>query len=328
MGVKRRPSDGLGTALPNKKIRGKDVSDACDSSEDETLQDVAKVEDVNNGIDNDSDASDGNHADEITSPGELHASYQGGGLLDLSLTFAEFGERHLDRRLTKAVVTTLGLKHPTLVQSSAIPLLLQGKDVLARARTGSGKTLAYSLPMLQRLLEKVAGETSETASPLQACVLVPTRELCVQVSEVCTQLCEYCRSQISVRHLSESLNQLVSEVPPTVIIATPKSLLTYLSAKQSIQPIKATAKKSFWRNRSKNLGDLKSTFKTNLQIVVLDEADALMTLGFKQDLEVLFKDILGDRTTENRYQAVLCSATLNSEVSSSCHSKMDMPIDD
>lgn len=109
---------------------------------------------------------------------ECMAGYSAGGLLDISTTFEEFGNKYLDRRLTKAIISTLGLHHPTLVQSSAIPLILEGKDVLARARTGSGKTLAYCLPLLQKLLEQPEGNS---LPPLQGCILVPSRELCIQV---------------------------------------------------------------------------------------------------------------------------------------------------
>lgn len=284
----------------------------------------------------------------------LHAAYRGSGLLDLSVPFSDFGERFLDRRLTKAVLTTLNLKYPTLVQSKAIPLILQGKDILARARTGSGKTLAYILPMVQQILTRTT-ELTEPTLPLQGCVLVPTKELCAQVCyemeiDVCDswskisltivftilglpmlihvilfrfqvfnvflQVCEYCHSWVAVRHTSDSLNHLINEIPPTVIVATPKSLLSYLSTNREVPMESKLAKKNFWRNRAKTKNDLRSIFKKNIRMIVLDEADAMMTLGFRQDLETLFKDILGPRKIENGFQTVLCSATLNSEVRS------------
>lgn len=73
-------------------------------------------------------------------------------------------------------------------------------------------------------------------------------------------------------------------------------------------------KKSFWRNKTKAGNDLKTVFKNNLKMIVLDEADAMITLGYDDDLRTLFKDILGSRNIENRYQAILCSATLNAGV--------------
>jgi len=73
-------------------------------------------------------------------------------LLDTRSTFASFG---LDSRLLRAIAK-LGYQRPTLIQSKAIPLALEGKDILARARTGSGKTAAYLLPILQKILKSKA----------------------------------------------------------------------------------------------------------------------------------------------------------------------------
>jgi len=86
--------------------------------------------------------------------------------------FAELG---LDPRIT-ATLTTLGYEEPTPIQSAAIPVLLEGRDVLGQAATGTGKTAAFALPALQRI------DTSRRAEP-SVLVLVPTRELAVQVSE-------------------------------------------------------------------------------------------------------------------------------------------------
>merc|ERR550532_1322492 len=106
----------------------------------------------------------------------------GSALLDETITFTEFGRRHLDPRLAKAITVTLGLERPTLVQSRGIPVALEGKDLLCRARTGSGKTLCYAVPLVQRLL--AAAEASGSPTPLGGLVLVPTKELVVQVHGV------------------------------------------------------------------------------------------------------------------------------------------------
>merc|ERR1719409_2058320 len=98
-----------------------------------------------------------------------------GSLLDETTTWAELGQRLLDRRVSKAITQTLGLERPTLVQSRGIPVALEGKDVLCRARTGSGKTLCYGVPLIQRLLAE--GEASSgSLSPLRGIILVPTKE--------------------------------------------------------------------------------------------------------------------------------------------------------
>ncbi|CAM9713100.1 unnamed protein product, partial [Choristocarpus tenellus] len=84
----------------------------------------------------------------------------------------------LDRRLIKACAK-MGFVYPTLVQSKCIPLALQGKDLLVRARTGSGKTAAFALPLLQKILRRKEAEP-DLARGVRAVVLVPTRELCEQ----------------------------------------------------------------------------------------------------------------------------------------------------
>merc|ERR1719310_1925676 len=92
-------------------------------------------------------------------------------LLDDTITWAEFGKKHLDRRVTKALTETLGLQRPTLVQSRGIPVALEGKDLLCRARTGSGKTLCYSIPLVQRLLAESEAATGASRAPLRGVVL-------------------------------------------------------------------------------------------------------------------------------------------------------------
>ena len=99
-----------------------------------------------------------------------------------SLTFAELG---LNSTLLE--VLPASLKHPTKVQQLAIPAILAGRDLLALAQTGSGKTLAFGLPLLQQLLlqqkTQLQGAKSVQAQNAQALVLVPTRELALQVTE-------------------------------------------------------------------------------------------------------------------------------------------------
>lgn len=94
--------------------------------------------------------------------------------------------------------------HPTLVQAKAIPLLLEGKDVLARARTGSGKTAAYAVPALQRVLE-LKGASSPASADYQvtrAVVLVPTRELALQVTNFVKNMTTYCEGLVNVLNVA------------------------------------------------------------------------------------------------------------------------------
>ena len=106
------------------------------------------------------------------------------------MNFEEFEE--LDHRLLKA--TSDLYQKATLVQQSAIPLFLKGKDILCRARTGSGKTLAFSLPILQKILSTI-GDSSAIDS-LKALILVPTRELSTQIESYLKKLSKYCDIKI------------------------------------------------------------------------------------------------------------------------------------
>ena len=96
-----------------------------------------------------------------------------------SVAAADFNALGIDSRLLKGI-RKLGLETPTPVQACAIPLALAGKDVLARAPTGSGKTYAYAIPLLQKVLHRQDAGTGGLGAG--ALVLVPTRELCQQVS--------------------------------------------------------------------------------------------------------------------------------------------------
>lgn len=98
----------------------------------------------------------------------------------------------LDSRILRAVAK-LGFYEPTLVQETAIPLALEGKDILARARTGSGKTAAFLIPTIQKILSKSCSE-----SKIQALILVPTRELAAQVNQHIKELTIYCKEVTSI----------------------------------------------------------------------------------------------------------------------------------
>jgi ATP-dependent RNA helicase DDX56/DBP9 len=116
-----------------------------------------------------------------------------------------FQKLELDARLQRAIAK-LGFNTPTLVQETAIPLALQGKDILARARTGSGKTAAYVIPLIQKILSK------NDFSSIQALILVPTRELSSQVTKHVNDLCMYCNSVVKTINLSMGEMSLQSQL--------------------------------------------------------------------------------------------------------------------
>ena len=107
---------------------------------------------------------------------------------DIEVTFQSLG---LDTRLLQGIAK-LGFAHPTAVQAKAVPLALDGKDILARAKTGSGKTAAYLLPILQNVLRRKEGGNGGDIVGPSALLLVPTRELAYQAHKMTEQLAAYC----------------------------------------------------------------------------------------------------------------------------------------
>ena len=116
-------------------------------------------------------------------------------LVNAKASFSDFANI-LDTRVLRALAD-LGFAKPTLVQSKAIPLALENKDILARARTGSGKTAAYCIPVVQKILN--AKQQDDASSATRALILVPTRELSEQVSSHLRGILAYCADEVSDR---------------------------------------------------------------------------------------------------------------------------------
>ncbi|XP_033015106.1 probable ATP-dependent RNA helicase DDX56 [Lacerta agilis] len=197
-------------------------------------------------------------------------------------SFAHFG---LDARLLQATAE-LGWAKPTLIQEKAIPLALEGKDLLARAKTGSGKTGAYALPLLQHLLRgKASVLVAEQA--VRGLILVPTKELGQQVLQMLRQLTSYCARDLHLVDISGQAD-LAAQRPilmekPDVVVGTPSRVLAHLRA-----------------------GSL--SLQDSLEILVLDEADLLFSFGFEEDLKTLLCHL------PKIYQTFLMSATFNEDV--------------
>ncbi|KAI5235653.1 probable ATP-dependent RNA helicase DDX56 isoform X1 [Manis pentadactyla] len=196
-----------------------------------------------------------------------------------------FEHMGLDPRLLQAV-TDLGWSRPTLIQEKAIPLALEGKDLLARARTGSGKTAAYALPMLQLLLRrKATGPAVEQA--VRGLVLVPTKELARQAQSMIQQLAAYCARDIRVANVSatedSASHRAVLMEKPDVVVGTPSRILNSL------------------QQDSLKLQD-------SLELLVVDEADLLFSFGFEEEVKSLLCHL------PRIYQAFLMSATFNEDV--------------
>jgi ATP-dependent RNA helicase DeaD len=193
---------------------------------------------------------------------------------DDSITFADLALRP---ELLQALAG-LGYEEPTPIQREAIPPLLHGRDLLGQAATGTGKTAAFALPVLQRMTG-----IGESAQPT-ALILVPTRELAVQVSEAFHR---YGR-QLGVRVLPIYGGQPIGrqlrslEAGVDVVVATPGRALDHIAR-----------------------GTLRLQ---GLKTVVLDEADEMLDMGFAEDIEAILQNTPDDR------QTVLFSATMPARI--------------
>jgi len=207
---------------------------------------------------------------------------------DVSETgFAALG---LDPRIASALAA-LGYEEPTPVQRAAIPPLLEGRDVLAQAATGTGKTAAFALPLLSRVNTNAKG-----AERTSALILVPTRELAMQVAEAVhrygkpmgvSALAVYGGSsmEMQVRALKRGVD---------VVIATPGRALDHIR-RHTLQ-------------------------MTSLKTVVLDEADEMLDMGFAEDLEAILE------ATPKSRQTALFSATLPPRIASIAKRQLRNPV--
>ncbi|MEW9534304.1 DEAD/DEAH box helicase [Microbispora sp. NPDC049125] len=183
-----------------------------------------------------------------------------------------FADLALRPELLKAL-TDLGYEEPTPIQREAIPPLLEGRDLLGQAATGTGKTAAFALPVLQRLGEGNGDEPS-------ALVLVPTRELAVQVSEAMHRYGRDLGARVLPIYGGQPIGRQLRalERGVDVVVATPGRALDHIG--RGTLPLKG------------------------LRMVILDEADEMLDMGFAEDIEAILQDTPEDR------QTVLFSATM------------------
>jgi ATP-dependent RNA helicase RhlE len=198
-----------------------------------------------------------------------------------------FDELELSREVLDAV-RDAGYQHPTPIQAQAIPLVLKGRDVMGLAQTGTGKTAAFTLPIVNQLL----GGPNRT----RALVLTPTRELCVQVEE---SVHKYARhSELSV----VSVYGGVPVEPQTkklragvdIVVATPGRLIDHLERQNVVFD--------------------------DLEVLVLDEADRMLDMGFAPQINRIVSDIPSYR------QTLLFSATMPPEVEALARKYLRKPI--
>ena len=201
-----------------------------------------------------------------------------------------FGTLGLDERLV-ATLKELGYEEPTPIQREAIPALLTGQDVIGQAATGTGKTAAFALPILQR----VAALGKDRPRP-SALVLVPTRELAMQVAEAMHKYGQ--KLKITVIPIygghSFSQQQRMLERGVDVVVATPGRAVDHISRKTM---------------------DL-----SGLSVLALDEADEMLDMGFAEDLETILSETPAER------QTVFFSATLPPRIAGMVKRHMKEPL--
>ena len=188
----------------------------------------------------------------------------------------------------------MGLAHPTPIQQQAIAPALQGRDVWATAPTGSGKTLAFALPLVQQHV--LAPRQTNFRRPVRTLVLVPTRELAVQVGDVLTHLGQPFKLKVAVVYGGVSINPQMMGLRggADIVVATPGRLL--------------------------DLVDHNALQLAQVQHLVLDEADRLLDLGFADELQRVLKLLPAQR------QTLLFSATYAGEVQALAQALLHNPV--
>ena len=190
-----------------------------------------------------------------------------------------FSDLELDPRLLEAL-SALGYEEPTPIQREAIPPMLAGRDLLGQAATGTGKTAAFALPLLQRIAAEAGDRRADAGRPVQGLILVPTRELAMQVAEAVHKYGRALGIRVLPIYGGQDIKQQLRVLGRgvDVVVATPGRALDHL------------------RRGSMDL--------TGVRVVVLDEADEMLDMGFADDLEAIL-----DSLPEVR-QTALFSATM------------------
>ncbi len=185
-----------------------------------------------------------------------------------------FDELGLNKKLLLALQES-GYTVPFPIQEKAIPIILQGNDVIGQAHTGTGKTAAYSLPILMKM---------KNTRNAQALVLVPTRELAIQVAKEMDKLAKYTETKVAAIYGGQNMrNQIIRlERGIHIIVATPGRLMDHIGQK--------------------------TIYLDTIDFVVLDEADRMLDMGFIEDINYILSKV------KHKKQLCLFSATILPEI--------------
>jgi ATP-dependent RNA helicase RhlE len=218
----------------------------------------------------------GNSNSSVVFPRPAHAAPV--PLIEVSMT--QFSSLGLIEPLQRAV-SEQGYEQATPIQASAIPTILEGRDVLAAAQTGTGKTAGFTLPLLQRLADH---QSDAGFHPVRALVLTPTRELAAQVGESVAIYGKYLKLRSTVIFGGVGINPQIDRLRKGVdiLVATPGRLL--------------------------DLHSQRAVDLSRVEILVLDEADRMLDMGFIHDIRRVLKLLPAKR------QNLLFSATFSDEI--------------
>jgi len=190
-------------------------------------------------------------------------------------------------------VSEKGYKEPTPIQRQAIPMILEGKDIMGGAQTGTGKTAGFTLPLLQRLMSQQPEKTGHR--PIRALVLTPTRELAAQVAESVASYGKHLPLRSTVIfggvNIKPQIQKLRSGVD--ILVATPGRLLDHVSQRTI---------------------DL-----SKVDILVLDEADRMLDMGFIKDIRKIIALL------PSKKQTLLFSATFSGEIKKLANDLLNSP---
>lgn len=184
-----------------------------------------------------------------------------------------FEELSLNPKMQRAI-EEMGFERPTEIQAQAIPLIRNGADIIGRSQTGTGKTMAFAIPAVEKI------NTNQSKHSVQVLIMCPTRELALQCSEEIKRLTKYSGgiNPVEVYGGAPMDRQITRLKRANIVIGTPGRIMDHM------------------RRRTLKLD--------NVKLVVLDEADEMLSMGFKEDMETILRETPSDR------QTVLFSATM------------------
>jgi len=213
----------------------------------------------------------------------------------LEPTPARFDTLPLDAKLLRAVADS-GYLMMTPIQAKAIPIVLDGRDVMGAAQTGTGKTAAFSIPLLQKMLKHENASASPARHPVRALVIAPTRELADQVANNIKAYAKHTNLRVTCVFggIDMKPQTAVLKTGIEVVIATPGRLLDHIEAKNCVL--------------------------NQVEYVVLDEADRMLDIGFLPDLQRILSYLPKTR------QTLLFSATFSPEIKRLAQSYLQDPV--